>query len=90
VPVLIVVGGSYAGIHLGDSYGTAGTLIKTKLGDRTAGLLRSSRTPAAVPAKGLLASPRTCGPASPIARRVRIHQEWEDIMFLVRRPEHIP
>lgn len=53
--MLIIAGGSYAGIHLGDSFSTAGTLSKTKPGDRAAALLRSFRTPAAVPAEGLLA-----------------------------------
>ena len=55
LPVLVIGGEAYAGIHLGDSFSTAGTLSASKPGDRNAAVLRVSQTPAVGSAGGLLA-----------------------------------
>ena len=53
LPVLIIGDESYAGIHLGDTLVTAGTLSSSAPGDRSAALLRASRAPAVNASGGL-------------------------------------
>ncbi|MER2135574.1 MAG: ComEC/Rec2 family competence protein [Arthrobacter sp.] len=53
LPVLIIGSDAYAGIHLGDTFTTAGALSASEPGDRTAAVLHSSRAPAVEPADGL-------------------------------------
>ncbi|MGW9404948.1 ComEC/Rec2 family competence protein [Arthrobacter sp. NPDC055585] len=55
LPVLIIGNEAYANIHLGDTFNTAGSLIASEPGDRTAAVLRASRAPTVEPADGLLA-----------------------------------
>lgn len=55
LPVLVIGGEAYAGIHLGDRFSTAGTLSASAPGDRSAAVLRVSRPPAVQSAGGLLA-----------------------------------
>ncbi|MBF4995249.1 ComEC/Rec2 family competence protein [Arthrobacter gandavensis] len=55
LPVLVIGGEAYAGIHLGDRFSTAGTLSASAPGDRTAAVLRVSRMPVVQSAGGLLA-----------------------------------
>jgi len=55
LPVLVIGNETYADIHLGDTFTTAGALSASEAGDRTAAVLHAARAPAVVPAGGLLA-----------------------------------